>query len=292
LGAVSEAPEITAHPSEAPGDADALRGYHFKRLLGKPATQAVTFLLMAAAGVAAAILLKNAALAGAAAAVVLVVAIVVVFAIADSRAADSFFETYAAARGMTLMHSGHMRVPEATPLLQKGDDRYAERVLEGPFAEGVEGMLANFTYEESSSGKDGQETNYYRYTIGLTEVPECIPLVPELFVQRKFGPRALEKVEDAFRGSKKRVRFESEAFERKYEVFVSEMQDPNCVHRLFSPSFIVWMAEEAPHKFAFELVGGRLCCYVHGHEEKAAGLDGMRAATAAVATRLREESLE
>jgi hypothetical protein len=290
LGRVSDSPEQPAQA--APDDADALRGYHFKRLLSKPATRILTLVLMGAAGVAAAIVLENAALGAAAAALVLLVAIVVVFAIADARSADSFFETYAAARGMTFMHGHHMRVPAATPLLQKGDDRYAERLLEGPLAEGVEGMLATFTYEESSSGKDEQETDYYRYTIGLTEVPECIPLVPELFVQQKFGLRSLEKFEDAFRGSKKRVRFESEAFERRYEVFVSEMQDPNGVHRLFSPSFLVWMAEQAPDKFAFELVGGRLCCYVHGHEEKAAELDGMRAATAAVATRLREESLE
>ncbi len=48
----------------------------------------------------------------------------------------------------------------------------------------------------------------------------------------------------------------------------------------------------APDKFAFELVNGTLCCYVSGHKKRAADLDRMRAATAGVATRLREESLE
>ena len=43
---------------------------------------------------------------------------------------------------------------------------------------------------------------------------------------------------------------------------------------------------------AFELVDGTLCCYVSGHKENAAELDTVRAASATVAKRLREESLE
>jgi hypothetical protein len=52
------------------------------------------------------------------------------------------------------------------------------------------------------------------------------------------------------------------------------------------------LTDSAPKKFAFELVDGTLCCYVNGHKKSAAELDGVRAASAAVATRLREEALE
>ena len=52
------------------------------------------------------------------------------------------------------------------------------------------------------------------------------------------------------------------------------------------------MLQKTPDKFAFELVNGTLCCYANNHKEKAADLDGMRAATAVVAKRLREEALE
>jgi len=69
-------------------------------------------------------------------------------------------------------------------------------------------------------------------------------------------------------------------------------QDANWMRQLFSPTFIVWLAEAAPDKFAFELVGGTLCCYVSGHKENAAALDGIAAATGAVAKRLRDEALE
>jgi hypothetical protein len=98
--------------------------------------------------------------------------------------------------------------------------------------------------------------------------------------------------EDVFRRSKERVKLESEVLDQKYEIFAGKGQDANWLRRLFAPTFIVWLTEQAPPKFAFELVGGNLCCYVNGHEENAAVLDRIRGATTAVATRLREETLE
>jgi hypothetical protein len=122
-------------------------------------------------------------------------------------------------------------------------------------------------------------------------VPECAAHVPELYCRRKSGLRSLEKLEDAFR-STERVKLESEALDERYEIFSGKEQDQVWLHRLFSPTFIVWLGEEAPKKFAFELVGGTLCCYVNGHKESAAELDLIRAASATVARRLREEASE
>lgn len=275
-----------------PDDADDMRGYHFGRLIRTPLTLILAGALTAAAFVAGLVFVGAAIGAGAALAVLLL-AIVVVFVIADNRAADDFFEVYAASRGLTLIH-GRGRLPQATPLLGKGDDRYTDRTLTGPIADGFdEGTLALFTYEEETRDSDGDtQTNYYRYTLGLVKVPECIPFVPELFCQRKFGLRALEKFEDVFRGDKQRVTLESEALLDKYEIFASKEQDANHLRQLFSPSFIVWLTDSAPEKFAFELVGGTLCCYVSGHKETAAELDAIAAATSAVAQRLRDEALE
>jgi hypothetical protein len=295
----SPAPEelaVAAHagpdqPTDAPDDADDLRGYHFKRLLSEVSTWVIIAVLLIAAGAAAGIYFKSAPIGGAAAGAVLALSIVGVFAIADSRAEDAFFVHYAKQNGLEL--GGRNPLPPSTPLLRKGDDRYAERTLSGPFADGVEGILALYTYEEESTDSKGnRQTNYYRYTVGMVNVPECAGFVPELFCQRKFGLRALEGVEDAFRRSKERVKLESEALDQKYEIFAGKEQDGNRTRQLFSPTFIVWLTDEAPEKFAFELVDGVLCCYVNGHKEKAAELDGMRVASAAVATRLREESLE
>ena len=283
---------MSAEPAEPglPEDADAMRGHHFGLLIRKPLTIVLILVLVAAAGIAAAIYLGAAIGAGAAVAALLV-GLLVVLVIADSRSADDFFTIYTQQRGMTL--AGHSYLPTATPLLSRGDERYLERGMTGQFAGTVLGTLGLFTYEESSyDSKGNRQTNYYRYTVGFVEVPESAALVPELYCQRKFGLRALEGFEDAFRGSKERVKLESEVVDRNYEIFTREGQDAIWLRRLFSPTFIVWMTEQAPEKFAFELVNGILCCYVNGHKETAAELDAVREASAAVATRLRDEALE
>lgn len=274
-----------------PDDANDLRGYHFKRLMGKTLTVALlgglTLVAFIAGGFGVNPLVGLIAAAG-----VFLLGLLVVLVIADNKATSDFFEVYAEQRGLSLVH-GRGRLPQATPLLRKGDDRYSERTLTGPITEGFAGTLALYTYEEESRDADGdKQTNYYRYTLGLVEVPECAGFVPELYCQRKFGFRALEKFEDVFRGDKERVTLESEALLEKYEIFATKSQDANWLRQLFSPTFIVWMTDAAPEKFAFELVGGTLCCYVSGHKENAADLDAVAAATGAVAKRLREEALE
>jgi hypothetical protein len=278
-------------PDRAVDDANALRGEYFGQLIRKPLTLALVAAFAIAAGVAGLVLVGP--LIGAAAlAAALLIALLVVFGIADSRSEDAFFERYAAERQMA-DEDGRRQLPESTPLLGKGDDRYAERVLAGPLGDGVEGMLALFTYEERSTDSEGnQQTNSYHYTVGMAEVPECVYLAPELYCQRKFGLRALQGVEDVFR-SKKRIELESEALSERYEIFANEqLQDFNWLRQLFSPTFIVWLTDSAPEKFAFELVAGHLCCYVGGHKKTAAELDAMRGATASVVTRLREEATE
>jgi hypothetical protein len=188
---------------------------------------------------------------------------------------------------------GRAALPPLTPLLRKGDDRYAERTFTGSLADGLDGTLALYTYEEETTDSEGnRQTSYYHYTLGLVELPECAEHVPELYCQRKFGFRALEKFEDVFRGSKERVKLESEVLDEKYEIFAGKEQDAVWLRRLFSPTFIVWLTDEAPKKFAFELVAGGLCCYVNGHKDNTADLDMVCAASAAVAGRLREEAAE
>ncbi len=289
-------PEPTPPVEEAvatgvPDDANDLRGYHFKRLMGKTLTVALlgslTLIAFCVGGFAVNPLIGLIAAAG-----VFLLGPLIVLVIADSKAGDDFFEVYAEQRGLSLIH-GRGHLPQATPLLRKGDDRYSERTLTGPIADGFDGTLALFTYEEETRDSDGDtQTNYYRYTLGLVEVPDCAAFVPELYCQRKFGLRALEKFEDAFRGDKERVTLESEALLDKYEIFATKEQDANWLRQLFSPTFIVWLTDAAPDKFAFELVGGALCCYVSGHKENAAELDAVAAATGAVAKRLREEALD
>jgi hypothetical protein len=283
-------PAPPAPASAEPEDADDLRGYHFKLLMGAASTWALILIAAVVVGgvLAAALAPWIGALAFLAA---IVVGIGVALWVADSRASDSFFSVYAAKHDLEL--GGRGELPMVTPLLAKGDKRYAKRTLTGQLAPECGGVLALYTYEEhQSNGQGGSETNYYNYTLGLTSVPECAAFVPELYCQRKFGFHALQKFEDVFRRSKQRVKLESAALDEKYEIFSRKDQDATQLRQLFEPSFIVWLTDSAPQKFAFELVAGSLCCYISGHKEDAADLDAINAATATVARRLREEATE
>lgn len=282
--------DVEAGGARAPDDADDLRGYHFRELLHKP----LTWILVGGGS-----LLLGVALAIAFSPVVGVIAFVVAFLfgiwltfnVADSRAADDFFHVYAKQRDLVL--GGKTSLPPTTPLLRKGDDQYAERTLTGEFAPGVGGILAIYTYVTETTDSNGnREKTYHPFTLGMTEIAECVAHVPELYCQRKSGLRSLEKFEDVFRTSKQRVELESEALDDRYEIFSAKNQDAVWMRRLFSPTFIVWLTESAPDKFAFELVGGVLVGYVRGHKEDTADLDKVAAATAMVASRLRQESTE
>jgi hypothetical protein len=273
-----------------PDDADDLRGYHFRELIHKPKTWILVGGVALLAG--AIFLFAFGPVVGAIVfVVVFLFGIWVTFNIADSRAADDFFHVYAKQRDLVL--GGKTSLPAATPLLRKGDDQYAERTLTGELTPNVGGLLAIYTYvTESTDSKGNRNKDYHPFTLGMTEVPECVGHVPELYCQRKSGLRSLEKFEDVFRSSKERVELESGALDDKYEIFSAKGQDANWLRQLFSPTFIVWLTESAPDKFAFELVGGTLVAYVHGHKEDTADLDQVGTATAAVARRLREESTE
>jgi hypothetical protein len=291
----SEAPPGAPPPTSAlatagPLDADDTRGVHLRRLVRHP----LTISLGLTAGIAAFTVLTAtvsaiAGLGGFLAALLLTLAIA--FAIANNRAREDFFAAYASARGL-VGRAGRDRLPPLTPLLRKGDERYCEQVFRGLLPGEVEGRLAHYTYEEKSTDSKGnQQTAYHRFTVVLCDAPESAIKTGELYCQRRVGFRFLDSMEDAFR-TKQRVELESEDLDRSHEIFADEGTDPNWLRQLLSPSFIVWLNDEAPDGLAFELVAGILCVNVEGHLDSAAELDALCEAAAVVRRRVVEESLE
>jgi hypothetical protein len=279
--------EVTA-PQGAIDDADDLRGFHFRRRMAKRSTRiwiGVGVVLGFAIGIGSIGLIFG--LFGAVAALLIGVGIVYSKAASDSQ--QAFFETYAEARGMTLVDGETL--PEATPLLRKGDERHTDEVLTGPIADGVDGTLALYTYTDVYHDKDGRHETDYHFTVAMTDIHECVSFVAELYCNRKSGFRFTEGLEDVFR-SMERVHLESDALDDHYEIFTTKGQDQNWLRQLFSPTFIVWLTDSAPEKFAFELEDGVLCCNVSGHRKDASHLDGLRTASGAVVERIREESSE
>jgi hypothetical protein len=277
------------NPADGPANADSLRGSEFRRLLGESRTW------MWIGGPALALCLftltRDPANAWVGPLFALLVGLAVVFWIADRNAATRFWDLYAETRGLELGEKERLTGP--TPLLLKGFDRYADRTLSGQISPGLIGMLALFTYEDVVIGPNGRpETKSYEFTIATCELPECAAHMPELYGRPRHGLRSLQKLADVFGDAKQRVTLESATLEKHYEIFVAKGQDEIWTHRLFSPSFVVWLAESAPKKLCFELVDGSLVTYVPGHKEEAETLDAIAAATGAIAQRLLEESAQ
>jgi hypothetical protein len=88
-----------------------------------------------------------------------------------------------------------------------------------------------------------------RRIVGIEKV------LPVLLCERRYGGRLLDSVEEAARGLK-RVHLESIELDRKYEVFTHPRQEPSWIRRLFSPSFVVWMAEELERQISIEIYDG------------------------------------
>jgi hypothetical protein len=273
-----------------PLDADDTRGQHFGRLIRHPVTLILGGILVLGAGIGLAAGVGPAV--GAAGAVgALLLVLLIVFLLANSRAESDFFNSYAQSHSLQLQ-DGRSQIPPVTPLLRRGDNRYATRQLRGTLPGGENGTLAHYTYEEKSRDSDGNEqTSYFKFTVMMCEVSEMAPFLEEIYFQRRVGFRFLDGAEDVFR-KRQRVEQESEAVDQKFEIFCGQNDDMNRARQVLEPSFLVWLADHSPKAFAFECVAGALVCNVKGHKKSAAELDVFCEGASAVAKRLREEANE
>jgi hypothetical protein len=282
--------EMPAPSSEIVDDAGDTRGKHFKALTASRATIIIAGILVIGAFVAGS-LGAGPAIGGAAGAAAFLLVLLVVWLIARSRAETDFFNAYATGRALTYEGSrGHL--PPVTPLLRRGDDRYTSKTLRGVLPGGLNGTLSHYTYEVESTDSNGNRTEtLYHFTIALAELPELAPHISELFMQRRSGFRFLDGAEDVFR-TRQRVELESEAADKRYEIFIGKDDDMNKARQIFSPTFIVWLTEHAPDELAFELVAGVLVCNVKGHKKSAAELDSICEGSSGIARRLVDEAAE
>jgi hypothetical protein len=279
-----------AAPNAVPADADATQGMHFRRLLSSPLTLTITGIVAVVALVAVGAGAGwgiGAAVAGG----VVLLALLVVWLIANARSAEDFYAAYARGRGLTRV-DGKSQLPPLTPLLRKGDERYAEQRFNGVLPGGLDGSLCLYTYEDESRDSDGnKQTTYVHFTIVITNLPDTAAYVQELFCQRRFGFRFMDSMEDVFR-TRQRVEQESDAVDKSYEIFIGRNDDMSKARQVLSPSFLVWLEQNSDENFAFELVAGSLVANVKGHKKSAIELDQVCTASAAIARRLQEEADE
>ncbi len=286
--AAAEQPPAAAAP--APLDANDTRGLHLRRLATHPVTLslgAVAVIGGFVGGTAGA----GAAIGAAVAVGMALLVLLIIFVLASGAAKEDFFSSYASARGLHRA-SGKTSLPPTTSLLRKGNRRYAEQVMNGTLPGGAAGALALYTYEVDTTDSDGdRDTDYYRFTVVLHDVPSVAAKVADINCQRRSGFRVLDSAEDVFR-KMQRLELESEVLDKNFEIFYGPNDDEVWMKQLFSPTFIVWMTERTPKGMAWELSAGALCVYVRGHYDDAAELDAICVAAGEVASRLVAEAGE
>jgi hypothetical protein len=279
-------------PADPPGslDADDTRSAHLGRLLRSPVTISLGSVLVIACFVGATLAAGPLAGLGAAAVGVLLV-FLIAWVLASGAAREDFFRQYAAARVLNRA-PGRTTLPPTTPLLRKGDRRYAEEVMNGTLPGGAAGTVGLYTYEiETTDSEGNDDTDHYRFTVVLHDIPSAAHKVSDVYCQRREGFRFMDSAEDVFRRMQ-RLELESEALDKRYEVFYGAGDDTNWMKQLFSPSFIVWLTERTPKDFAFEFSAGSLCVNVKGQCDSAAELDALCIAAGEVAKRLAGEAAE
>lgn len=281
-----------------PLDSDDTRGKHIGRLARHPVTLSLGAIAVIGAFVAGAMAVGAAdgttaasAAAGAGAAVVaLLIILLVIWVIASNKAEEDFFDAYASSRG--LQRAAMASLPPVTPLLRKGDKRYAEHLMGGALPGGEQGVVGLYTYEEHSTNSQGErQTSYYRFTVAIFDLPEVVQKAADIHCQRRYGMKMLDGLEDKFRRMN-RLELESVKLDKEYEIFYGPNDDENWIKQVFTPSFIVWLSENAPEDFAFECSAGSLVVNVKKHRKSAPELDSMCESAAAVVKRLRGEALE
>lgn len=273
-----------ADRGDPPTSVTALQGTYVRSELREPARLMLIGLLALFLGLVIGVEVDPALGAAAALLTVIAGAATSVY-VARRRAADDFFAAYASERGLKLVDEG---LPQVTPLLYAGSSRVTELAIEGELAEGLSGMIAHYTYAEPSGG--GPSTSF-KLTVVLVDVPETAAVFPKLLCHGRHGSQGSDKLDDALgKRGLQRLKLESEVLNRRFEIFIDPRDDELRLRRLFSPSFIVWLAETMPT--AFELVNGHLCCFASGHLDSAADLDSLVWGTAELARRLETEATE
>ncbi len=213
---------------------------------------------------------------------------------AIGKAEIAFMQEYARQRDFNYI--GDMELLETSPLLAAGERHYCEHYVEGPLSvetPNVHFGLAHYTFEtyEDSKTKGGNTVEVrspHHLTICVVEVPEAADVFFALHLIRRRGVFKSTSGTTWLDFSELRgVELESEAFMRRYDLFVRKSQADINLLRLFKPSFQQWLAD-LPTELFFEYHQGTLVVYRYKHETEAVELDAQIHATAAIARNLRE----
>jgi hypothetical protein len=193
---------------------------------------------------------------------------------------QSSYDDLAAARGLERLPA--VDPGPLTPLLVEAKGAPLQPALRGELGEGMAGVVGHLAYKRNKA---------FRFNVALTEVPAATAFAPRVFCIRR-GRSTRDDEFYGFEARHSKLWTESLALNERFAVSTSPYQDPIWLRRLFTPSFIDWLGTAPPADFSFELAYGAVLGSIEVDDPGADGLVALCDATAAVATRIREECEE
>jgi hypothetical protein len=210
------------------------------------------------------------------------------WSVAEDESEREFFADLAPRLGLEYVVSGAL--PPITPLLSAGDSQLCEHVMEGPLFGKLGGptcTLAHYQFSVThADGEHGTRQVPHHFTVGAMELPDALPVFHGIYLRRRPAIRIPGLWDDWLaRAHAAEVDLESADFEQLYELRAAPDQDPLVLQRLFSPSFIVWLAEH-PLRPGLECKAGELVVFMPEHEGDADRLTLFHEATREIARRV------
>jgi hypothetical protein len=186
--------------------------------------------------------------------------------LADRRAAQSFFKSFAETH--RLEYVGDWEVLPFTPVLGAGDRQWCEHWMLGDLVHDprLSGGFGHFHYERRHERQDlegsgrGHTVEHRRLTVCVIDLEESLPLFTGIFLRQRRG--LLEFTSDWLANVPTHpVEVESAAFCERYGLRIVEEQDEMSLRQLLSPSLVDWLARH-PLPLGFELRAGTLVVFV------------------------------
>jgi hypothetical protein len=173
------------------------------------------------------------------------------------------------------------RLPRTTPLLAEGEVHSVDALIGGWLSKYVEAKIALVSRDDDKT-----------FTVAVTHVPKAKRFVAWMLCHRVEDEGLLGRAARTLVGAGNRVELGSAELDAHYRVYAAPGRDDVWFHELFSPSFIVFIIEQAPKGFAFEYVEGTLCISLHGQQTLGDDLDGLCTTTVELVRRIRAEIAE
>ena len=127
--------------------------------------------------------------------------------------------------------------------------------MNGTLPGGAPGAIALYTYEEETRDSEGNtDTDHYNFTVVLHDIPAAAVKASDVYCQRRSGFRFMDSAEDVFRRMQ-RLELESEALDKRYEVFYGARDDQVWMKRLFSPGVHRLADREDPRGLRLRVLG-------------------------------------